>query len=468
MKNKLNKTHLVQAVSLAGIIIIFAGTAQAQELLNKPAWLPQLSLGMTESYDNNIFGVSGNGMPTQEAWITKISPGIGFDFAPLLGKQSTFQTLLLNYTPDFVFFALPRNKAPYNEPSQDYDAHKFGLAIKGATGDFSFSLDNSFLYNDGNKNAETYALNQNNAAGELDKYRANFAHAMARERLNQIQERDTVVLQYDVGRAFIRPTESLLDYNLNTVWHNTGAAPYEGYQNYVKRSDVNGGLDLGYKVVTNLAVTVGYRYGSTYQQQFGKSITSDYTNYASSTYQRVLFGVEGQPWNWLQLKLDGGPDFRDYNSQAPLANLHPTTYYGEASAKATFTTSQSLTFSYKQWQWVSSTGFVPEFDSSYDLDYRWNATKQLAFDLDAKIQEADYTGGNDVATGTDPSLRSDRLYAISPGVSYAFTPQLSASLNYTYDAGNNELYTLPAKIGATGAYRNYIHQVVSLGLLYKF
>jgi hypothetical protein len=178
--------------------------------------------------------------------------------------------------------------------------------------------------------------------------------------------------------------------------------------------------------------------------------------------------MEGRLFDWLQVKLDGGPDFRDYNSHAPVANFHPTKYYGEASVAATITPSQSLTFAYKQWNWVSSTGFVPEFDSSYDLDYRWNATKKLALDLDAKIQEADYTGGNDVATGTDPSLRSDRLYTISPAVTYAFTPQLSASLSYTYDAGNNELYTLPAKIGDTGAYRNYIHQVVSLGLLYKF
>src|SRR5208282_5915126 len=100
---------------------------------------------------------------------------------------------------------------PYNEPSQDYNAHKFGTAIKGASGDFSFSLDNAFLYNDGSRNADTYALNQSGAADELDKYRANFAHAMARERLDQIQERETTVLRYDIGPVFIRPTDSVLD-----------------------------------------------------------------------------------------------------------------------------------------------------------------------------------------------------------------------------------------------------------------
>jgi hypothetical protein len=462
MKNTLNKTRLVQAVSLAGIVIVFAGTARAQELLAKPDWLPQLSLGVSETYDNNIYGVSGNGMPPEEAWITRVSPGIGFDFAPLLGSQAPFQKLSLNYTPDFVLFALPRNKAPYNEPSPDYDAHKFGAAIKGAAGDFSFSLDNSFLYNDGSKIAPTYAAGQTSTT-DYDRYRSQFANTPARERVNQVQDREATVLQYDVGKFFVRATSALLYYNMDTVFH-TNKAPYLGYQNYPDRSDVNGGADLGYKVLTNVALTLGYRYGSQYQQQFPASIASD-RHYSSSTYQQVLFGAEGKPFHWLQMKLAGGPDFRDYNPNTPVYDLHPTRYYGEASVAATITTNQSLTFKYKQWNWVASTGYVPEFDSSYILNYRWNATKQLGVDLLAQIQEADYTSGNDTA-GTEPSVRADREYTLSPGVTYAFTPQLSASLSYAFNAGNNELYTIPAT--SHPAYKNFIDQQVSLGLIYKF
>jgi hypothetical protein len=463
-KSKLHKMQCARAVSLAGLII-FAGMAQGQELLTKPAWLPQLSLGAGESYDDNIFGVSGHGMPPQEAWITKISPGIGVDFAPLLGAQSPFQTLLVNYTPDFFIFALPRNKAPYDEPSQSYEAHKFGTVLKGMTGDFSFSVDNSFLYNAGNKTAPTYALNQTGAAGELDKYRSYFASATDRERLNQIDDRNTTILQYDVDNFFIRGAESLLYYNMDTIWRNNAAGKgYVGYQNYVDRSDVNGGLDLGYKVVTNVAVTLGYRYGSQYQQQFPTSITTD-SHYSSSAYQRALLGLEGQPRRWLDVKLAGGPDFRDYNPNTPVTDFHPIKYYGEAAIKATIVTGQSLTFNYKQWNWLSPVGFVPEFDSSYALAYHWSATSRLGFDLVGKIQEVDYTDSDDFA-GTAPSLRDDRMYMISPSVTYAFTPQLSASLSYTYNAANNELYTLPAADQAS--YRNYIDNVVFLGLLYKF
>jgi opacity protein-like surface antigen len=259
---------------------------------------------------------------------------------------------------------------------------------------------------------------------------------------------------------------SLLDYNLMTDWHNTGVAPWKGYQNYVDRYDVNGGMDLGYKLTPKLAATLGYRYGSQYQQQFPTAITSD-SHYSSSDYQRVLLGLEGKLWNWLDVKLAGGPDFRNYNSMAPVNDHNPVKYYGEAVLTATITTNQTVTFNYKQWQWVSSTGKVPYLDSTYALTYHWNASKQLGLDLGGKVLEADYTEGNEVnPTGQNSSLRDDMEYEVSAGVTYAFNSHLSANLAYTYDLGDNALNNLPASLGP--AYRGFEHQVVSLGLQYKF
>jgi hypothetical protein len=260
---------------------------------------------------------------------------------------------------------------------------------------------------------------------------------------------------------------SLLDYNLMTDWHNTGAAPWKGYQNYVDRYDVNGGVDLGYKLIPTLAATLGYRYGSQYQQQFPKAITSD-SHYSSSDYQRVLLGLKGKPWDWLEVELAGGPDFRNYNSMAPVNDFHPVKYYGEAVLTATLTPSQTVTFNYKQWQWVSSTGKVPYLDSTYALTYHWNATKQLGLDLGGKVLEADYTEGNDNLTvsATAPSLRDDMEYEASASVTYAFNSHLSASLAYTYDLGDNAMNNLPVSLGP--AYRDFEHQVVSLGLQFKF
>ncbi len=462
---KITRTKIHSGLILFGVAGLLAKTQGAvapaagsdSAAWQKPAWLTDLGLGVRESYDDNVFCVSGKGLPQISSSITTISPKVGFNFAPLLGDQKTLQTLSFAYAPDFNFFP--------DAPAQNYNAHRIGDTIKGQIGDFSFLLDNAFLFNDGSHQAPIYALNQGAAAsGQYDQFRSNFGQGVARERLAQIQDRFNIVLRYDWDSFFIRPTAALLDYNLLTDWHNTGAAPWKGYQNYVDRSDANGGLDLGYKLTSKLAATLGYRCGETYQQQLPSAITSDF-HHSSSDYQRVLLGLEGKPWSWLDVKLAGGPDFRDFNALAPVADHDPVKFYGEAVLTATLTPSQTLTFNYKQWQWVSSTGKVPETDIGFILNYRWNATKHLGLDLGGKVLEARYEG-NDFLGATQPSRRDDLEYEVSVGVSYAFNSHFSANLAYTWDLGVNGQAGLPASLGPD--YREFEHQVVSLGVQYKF
>lgn len=464
MKN--TKTKIYSGLVLFGVAGLLSKTHGADTpavgsgsaTWQKPAWLTDLGLGTKESYDDNLLGVSGNGLTPKSSWITTISPKVGFNFAPLLGDQKILQTLSLTYAPDFNLF--------HDDPSQDYNAHKIGDTIKGKAGDFSFALDNAFLDNDGNHQAPIYALNQlgGAAANQFDKYRNNYAHALARERLAQIQDRATVLLQYDWDKVFVRPTASLLYYDLNTDWHNSKNSPWKGYQNYTDRSDVNGGVDLGYKLTSKLATTLGYRYGSQCQQQLPTAIDTD-NHYSSSEYQRVLLGLEGKPFNWLNVKLAGGPDFRSYNSLAPINDHNPITYYGEAVLTATLTPSQTLTFNYKQWQWVSSVGKVPYYESTYGLAYHANLTRQLGLDLGGKLANSDYTMGNNVS-GNAPSLHNDSMLTLSGGLSYAFNRNFSVSLAYANDFGRNNAKYLPAAFQP--AYRNFEHQTVFLAAVYKF
>ena len=430
----------------------------------KPAWLTDLSFAAKEAYDDNVLGVAGKtpGLSPHGSLITTISPKLGVNFAPLLGKQNILQTVSFNYTPDFTFF--------HNAPAESYNAHRIGDSIKGKVGDFSFLLDNAFLFNDGNSVAPTYAWSQTGPAiDQADKFRNNYAHTMARERRKQIQDRATVTLQYGLHDFFVRPTASLLYYDMMTDLHNNSVAPYKGYQDYPDRADVNGGLDLGYKVTSDLAFTAGYRYGHQYQAAFPNAIDSATVHgqqmQSSSDYNRFLLGVEGQSWKWLNVRLLGGPDLRSYNSAAPVNDYHPVKYYGEAALTATLTPSQTVTFAYKQWQWVSSTGKIPALDSTYNLNYHWNATKQLGFDLGGRVLNIDYTSGN-ATTGSAPSLRNDIEYTVSAGVSYAFTKHFSASLAYAYDFGRNLQDNLAANLFAN--YREFDHQTVSLAAQYKF
>ncbi len=431
--------------------------------IEKPAWLSDLSLGVKEGFDNNLLGVSGYGLRPKGSMFTTVSPKVGFNFVPLLGDQKTFQTLTFSYTPDFSIY--------YDAPQENYDAHKFNNVIKGKSGDFSFALDNAFLYNDGSSTAPTYAINQLSAANENDKLRNFYAFAMPRERRKQIQDRASAVLQYDWDKLFIRPTASFLYYDMDTDLRNTGAGLGNvGYQNFPDRYDVNGGADAGYRISPPVAVTLGYRYGHQYQEQFPAAVSPTDRHFASSDYQRVLLGFEGK-WNWLTYKVSGGPDFRSYNSMAPVYDFHPVKYYGEALISAKLGDDQSVAFKYKQWQWVASTGLVPYYDSTFALNYHWNATRKLGLDLGGRILEADFTGGNEngrQVAGQTTSLRDDRQYSILAGANYAFTAHWRASLSYSYDLGANVLGNLPAALSATSQYRDFSHQLVSVGLQCSF
>ena len=330
-------------------------------------------------------------------------------------------------------------------------------------GDFSFSLDNAFLYNDGNRTAPIYAESQAPGGNTNDRFRNFYAQAVPRERRNQIQNRGVVALQYRFGQFFVRPMASTIYYDLNTVFRNASVAPNIGYQNWPDRYDANVGVDGGYQLTPSLAVLAGYRYGHQYQQQFPVTISGD-RHFSSSDYQRALIGMEGNPWTWLTLKISAGPDFRYYNSLAPVNDRHAIFPFAEASATANIAKNQTLVFYTKEWQWVASTGLVPYYDSTYTLNYHWQATPQWGFDLGGKVLRANFSSGNDLA-GTAPSLRNDIQYTVGFGVTYNFTSMWSANVSYNHDIGRN-LDDLAPQYAPS--YRNFNHNLVSLGVQCKF
>jgi hypothetical protein len=457
-------TVLFFTISAAAAVPAIFATARASDapaataIWAKPKWLTDLSFGVKESYDDNLLLVSGQGLPEQSSWVNTISLKFGVDFAPLLADGAAVQTLSLVYQPDKVTYA--------QDSQESYTAHRFNTTFKGKLDDVTYSLTNAFLYNDGSRLGVTYALNQlSGAAGnQNDKYRNNYAQSVPRERRNQDQDRYAALVQDDLGNFFFRPVSSLLFYNLNTYQFNTSFAPYKGYQDSIDRWDVNGGADFGARLTKDLSFTLGYRDGYQHQDQFSPGINSD-QHYSSNHYQRVLAGLEGRVAGWLTVNLTAGPDFRDYNPSAPIIDLRTTRFYGESVVTATLSKTQTLTFNFKQWLFVSSSGLVPFDDITYSLTYHWSAARKWGLDLGAKYLQANYTIGDDIA-GSAPSLRNDLEYEGSIGLSYAIVPNLVATVSDTYDKALNGLTTLSAANGPS--YRNFEHQVAGVGLQYKF
>jgi len=415
-----------------------SGSSLAPDLLQKPAWLTEASLTVKEGYDDNVFMAGSGTVKDQSSAITTVSPKVGFNFARSLDASGNLELLSFTYAPDFVMY--------HALPSENYDAHRMILAVKGKADAFSYSLDNTLLYIDSRKASPSYSDGLN-AWGTV----------FESQRREQLNDKSKLTLQYDWDKWFIRPGASLAYYGMMTDLKDPSLATTPtGYQNYETRYDVNGGADFGYRFCTNMATTLGYRYGSQGQEQFNWNIDS-----SPSDYQRVLLGVEGKPFHWLNMQVLGGPDFRSYEADSAthfsyVNNLHPVTYYGEAALSATLTPNDTLSFKYKHWLFVSCLGVKPYADSSYGLCYGRKITDRLSLDLGARLLEADYN--NAISDGA----RDDLDYILSAGLHYAFSANIAADLCYSANLGRN------AQDNICSSYtRDFDSQEVTLAFQFK-
>ena len=422
--------------------------------LQKPAWLSDFSLTIKEGYDSNVFlsGVDQNYMPKGkqslkniDSWVTTISPRVGVNLAPALPDQKALKELSFIYAPDIAIY--------HDATSESNTAHRFITAAKGKIDAVTFSLENTFTYIHGDKDGPVYP------GGFLSAYGV----AAPRERREQFQDRSKISFQYDQEKFFLRPVASFLYYDLRTNLKNPALkSTPSGYQNFPDRYDVNGGLDFGYKVTPDVALTLGYRYGHQYQQQLAWSLYS-----SSNDYQRVLFGMEGKPLKWLKVQFQPGPDFRSYapdtkRHTTPLRDKAPVVFYGEANVCAEITSKDTVTFQFKQFEWLSSCGNVPYTDTAYELNYSRKLTDKLTANLGVRAGEADYT-----MAYTTGGLRDDWMVTLSTSLRYAFNAHLMADLCYSFDRGLNGFDDLPVT-QQPDSKRQFARHLVSLGLQWKF
>jgi len=418
----------------------------------------ETSIGLREAYEDNLLYLSDHqpSMKMERSMVTTVSPRLGFDFAPRFGSPDALNRLSLVYHPDFVTY--------HSDPAESFAAHRFTNSIAGKSGDFSYSVANGVYFIDGPSQGPRYVL----PSGAKQDYSV-FATGFDRERRQQIQGSFALAGRYDREAFFLRPAANLLYWDMMTDWKNNGAGlgtATPGYINYVDRADVNGGLDGGLKVAPELALTLGYRYGHQYQQAFPAEVNTLAVRgrqaQSSSDYQRALVGIEGRPWDWLSLNLRGGPDFRNYNAAAPVDDRNPTVYYVEGTVAATLATNQSISLTFKHWQWESSIGRLPYVENTCCLLYHWSTTERLGLDLSGRFSNQDYNPGSPTLT-KNASLRNDACFSFGIAGGYRVTSNLNVSAGYTYDIGRN----LQDNV-ATAAYRAFDHQLLYAGVKLTF
>ncbi|MDR1304155.1 MAG: outer membrane beta-barrel protein [Verrucomicrobiales bacterium] len=393
----------------------------------KPAWLKEFSVGLTQGFDSNVYLIdhaASDGVPSDHGTaFTAFNPRVAVSLVPLLNTKSL--TAL-----DFYYDATVTQY--WDASTENNTRHKFGAALAGSLSDsFSYKVSNEFIYVDGGKRGDRYLFDPGTGANA-------YAYGLTRERKEQFQDRLNISAKQQLGNFFVRPVASLLYYDLLTKAE-------AGYANYPDRYDLNGGLDLGYQINQDVAVFVGYRYG----HQFQGILPGLTTRQFSSDYQRVLFGVEGKPVKWLTLNLQGGPDFRKYEYDYAGADTPDVTYYFTGSVIADITSKDSLTLAANHFQFVSSTGQTSYFDRVTSLTYKRKLTDALTGSVGGQVWQSDY----------DQGPRNDLVYGIVAGLSYKFDDHWSASLDYAYRRGDNEVDSIPD--------REYTEHTVSVSVKWK-
>jgi hypothetical protein len=404
--------------------------------VTRPSWLSAASLSVKEGYDSSIYGVSDNlaGHPAianVSSWFTTLSASVTFDLlAASEPRDSGFlKTLTLAYSADYTRYAAAAR--------EDNLRNTLTLEAAGKGGPWSFSIDNPLLYVDGSREDEFF------------NFYNNLGYGAVRERRNQIQERNASFLRYDAADWFVRAVDSAAYYNLLIDEHDPVGA-YKGYANWVNRDDVNAGLDLGYKLTPDFSLLAGWRLGSQTQAHYYYSLVGD-----DNTYNRALLGLEGRPLSWLQAQLLAGPDFRRYANSASLGIVgeRHTWLYLQGQLTATLTPADTLTASEKVWHFVSSAGVASIQETSENLTYRHDFSKQISASVGLRELGHRYDA---------PTVRDDWATSVPVDVTYSLTRDLSVSADFAPTSGHSH-YPVAVSPG-----QNFEDNIVSLSVKAAF
>ena len=140
--------------------------------VTKPAWLSDCSVGIKESYDNNVFlsGVQFTAALQCARWQRRGVEGFLFvdhhgfaqarrQFCAVAGATNRPTALSLAYSPDFVIY--------HNQGSESYNAHRVLATVKGGDDSATVNADNNFTYIDGSRHGPFYPGNLYSGFGTI-------------------------------------------------------------------------------------------------------------------------------------------------------------------------------------------------------------------------------------------------------------------------------------------------------------
>ncbi|MCX6897339.1 MAG: outer membrane beta-barrel protein [Verrucomicrobia bacterium] len=382
-------------------------------------WRPSASVTASESFDSNVFLQDVTGIAHRQSLVTAVAPFVGVEWEP--GSELMMSA---NYSPEIVRY--------HSEPTENHNDHRGNLNFDGKLGDASYEVLNSVTWIDGSTTGPTFTGPGGAPA---------IGGIPVRDRRAAVNLRESFKLQYPIGDWFIRPVGAwyLNDYKTD---HRSTAT---GYLNYADRDDMNGGVDIGYKVFEKTYVVIGYRYG--HQDQESYLGNPEYSN----DYHRPLFGAEGSPLPWLKFSLLAGPELRRFGPNVAAGfERKQDQLFVDFAATLTLGKADAVILSAKRYTRPAYTGCNQLQEFLCEAAWNHKFSSALSGSLGFASYLADYA----------PVVRNDGIYTPTAALTYQFNKHLSAELRYTYDGTNSEV---PSTAG-----REYERHLTRIGVRYAF
>lgn len=333
------------------------------------------------------------------SWVSSGSLGFGLGYQNGPAFKATF-----TYTPEFARY--------HSYRSENHVDHRAGLGLSGSAGRNVWEFNASLLKIDGSNQGPVFDVENGGdipAVGGIP----------LRDRRDALVLRNGFKLTHNRGRWFLRPSFTAYLHDFRTQ-QRARTGPYAGYENYVDRYELNGGLDLGYRLGERAWAVAGHRYG---RQEQGKLLGAE--SPYSNSYHRILLGLEGSPARWLRVNFLGGPDLRRFERRPAGFDREEMLWYLNGSLSLTPSAADTITAAISRYQQPAFSSHSVYEDLIYDFAWKRQHTKRLSSTAGMKIYGGDWQA---------PVNREDWIYTPSAAVSYAVHRHLTAEAAYLHDA----------------------------------
>lgn len=404
----------IAVVSLLASREAMAETAVAPKPVD---WKITGSAAIKEAFDSNVYLQSVTPQANQASLVTTLLPQLMGSWTP-----STAFTASLNYSPEITFF--------HSESSENYVLQRAVLNLSGKVGNTAYEVATSFVDINGSSVGPTWTGPGGAPAA---------GGPAVRDRRDADVYRSSVRFTSRFEQWFVRPVAALYVHDFQTEQRNVA-----GYQNYVDRREIAGGIDVGYQFERPLSVFAGYRYGAQDQAKL-LQFPEEYDN----TYQRVLLGCEGTPARWLKINVTLGPELRHYGDKVPstFGDHEVWNLFVDASVTLLPTDADTLIFCVRQFEQPGFGGRSAYDDLTYDLTWKRKLDKRWTLGLGARAYNTDFLY---------PVVRNDWVLSGNGLVNFVISPRWSVESSYVYEQGLSRIS------GTSG--REYTRHLVALGI----